>query len=378
MPDIEITSVGSYLNIIESLMPDHRTVYYRGQCNKDWKIESSISRQNKAIEQTLVEQAKGDINQAEAAVDFIKMDFTRRIHQEFVDNYPSYPEVNLLQDYKLNDIDMMMVSQHYGLPTRLIDWSLSPLVALFFATLDEPTIDASVFALSDTTKSSEYISLSSSQKFLNTFSKEKKNLDHVRKWRKFYEGATVNFNEIDDTLNKSNDNCIFHPPLSLCGEFHSHKIYFLCLHASLKMQGSDNRSLSKILKHAIPDDLMLNSLREISTIKIFSAGHYFIKPLPLNQRIKNQQGVFHFSASPYEADSINKLAKELDKDLQPPKETENIHLIKIIIPAQYKEKIHNELVRYGISRDFIYPEIDNYAKEMPRRIANELLHTHKF
>jgi hypothetical protein len=371
--DIEITSVGSYLNIVESLTPEHRTVYYRGQCNKDWKIESSICRKNKAIEEAFFKNTV----QVEGTLDFIKMDFTRRIHQEFMDNYPSFPEVNLLQNYKLNDIDMMMISQHYGLPTRLIDWSLSPLVALFFATSDEPEVDASVFALSDTTKSSEYISLSSSQKFLNTFSKEKNNLEHVRKWRKYYEGAEVNFEEIDDTLNKAHDNCIFYPPLSLCKDFHSFKIHKICLLAHLKMQGSEERNLSKILKHSIPDDSMLNPLREISTIEIFSAGHYFIKPLPLNQRIKNQQGVFHFSANPYEADSINTIAQLLDNDTQPPKETQGINLIKIIIPAHHKRKIHQELVRYGISRDFIYPEIDNYAKEMPQRIVNELLHTHK-
>ena len=69
-------------------------------------------------------------------------------------------EKEILRDFKLksrpfineynakSDIEYMMLMQHYGLPTRLLDWSESYLVALFFAVCNyKNTKDASVWVL---------------------------------------------------------------------------------------------------------------------------------------------------------------------------------------------------------------------------------------
>ena len=53
-----------------------------------------------------------------------------------------------LPTHPTNDWEWLVLGQHYGVPTRLLDWTENPLVALYFACEQSETVDGAVY-LSD-------------------------------------------------------------------------------------------------------------------------------------------------------------------------------------------------------------------------------------
>lgn len=109
-----ITSVASFVEEISKGSFNSKYVY-RGQSQASWGIIASVFRNGY------------DENKEEYIYSHIR-------------KY-NFPELQK-RDYYLDDlIDM----QHYGIPTRLIDWSYNPLISLYFAVAYDTNVDGKLF-----------------------------------------------------------------------------------------------------------------------------------------------------------------------------------------------------------------------------------------
>lgn len=107
---IEITSTDDLIKNINTL-PNN--FLYRGQANAEWRLQSSLER------------ILGDNWTGAQVKKFEDMSLN-----QFKSKFHLYDKENVKPDSKLAWLSLM---QHYGVPTRLLDFTGSPYVALYFA-----------------------------------------------------------------------------------------------------------------------------------------------------------------------------------------------------------------------------------------------------
>lgn len=98
------------------------TFFYRGQASVDFKLIPSVGR---------------NVVQGEEKA---LLQYEREIFEDFKRKYSMYTNVR-----PKNDMEFLFLAQHYGLPTRLLDWTYNPLIALYFACCSHPDMDGVVF-----------------------------------------------------------------------------------------------------------------------------------------------------------------------------------------------------------------------------------------
>jgi hypothetical protein len=113
------------LEVIETFQSGSTASWYRGCRDQDHKLKPSLYRHH----------AKSKIQEISA----LEAELTTRFVQR------SLP---FLQRTLTNDWDKLFLMQHYGVPTRLLDWTENPFVAIYFALnagLDSRRADAALW-----------------------------------------------------------------------------------------------------------------------------------------------------------------------------------------------------------------------------------------
>jgi hypothetical protein len=105
----DFSSVAELLRILPDVRKRSKTVWFRGQADHSWNLEPSLSRLGKLnTELQLIKQ------------------FKQNAHQFLESSSP------------LTEYDWIFLMQHYGVPTRLLDWTENPLIGMYFAVEEDP------------------------------------------------------------------------------------------------------------------------------------------------------------------------------------------------------------------------------------------------
>lgn len=209
--------------------------------------------------------------------------------------------------------DRLVRMQHFGLPTRLMDVSLNPLIALYFASDPGPKgeeSDGVVTAFAVPEEREKYYdsdSVSCIANLANLTKVEKNEIYRLRASRK---------------LGKSAD--------ERKREFNSEEVV---------------QRLHQFIRAEKPYFLPI-----INPVDLFKP--YYVHPKMSNRRILAQSGAF------------------IIYGISPPKKIRFAHAItssRFIVPKGYKGAIRSSLAELGINESTLFPEIDRAAKTIKER-----------
>lgn len=126
-PFYRVTRAETLADVHAWLPPEDEWIF-RGQSNSQWDLSTSLERALAASPEGLIH-----------ALD-LERGLVRRFQRE-ANHYLSHlPDDGNIPEW-------LAIMQHYGAPTRLLDWTHSFDVALFFAVIDQRSPPASVWAI---------------------------------------------------------------------------------------------------------------------------------------------------------------------------------------------------------------------------------------
>jgi hypothetical protein len=114
--------LGTYFDTLNSVLRKGATFWFRGNADLSWRLTPSALRYRTPAKRNRALSLLSDF---------------RRFGEMKLQKLPASDE----------QFKWIQLAQHYGLPTRLLDWTKNAAIALYFACCAEPEKDGAVFVL---------------------------------------------------------------------------------------------------------------------------------------------------------------------------------------------------------------------------------------
>jgi len=291
-----IESFEEYLETVRNELPKDR-IYFRGQSklvSEGYQLKSSIGRYKKLEDVTLFERDQ----------------IERDVLGVFTNHLLTY-----VRHLPRNDWEALAIAQHHDLPTRFVDWTTNPLVALYFA-VRETKLDDNDKPLN----SAVYVLTSEPLRFSEL-------------------GRPT-----DDAIKPVGDSAtISATPPSAYEEFGVE-------HEATGEPATTSIDTSKVVLDGPRAEMTQQSAAESPVVSPFSISENVIYDPPhVSPRIRAQDGVL--------------LACH-----QPMRPLEEKDYVEIVITHEAHDDIRRRLDQYGVFDKQLFPDLDGIAKWLKYRV----------